>query len=202
MWSGDGGPIWSDGPLWFDAPMVTVLFLGHGVALLGRGSWFWSWFWVIDGRGSCCWVTDGPIAGGSSWWWWILFLGHSCSLVFSRRSMIWSDWDWFWFWFFLLLLIRCGCGRCGCGGCGGWILMLIWFDCYWFLFGPTVDVYVDGVDVDGVGVLGGCEGFFFFFPLLLFVIMVDLAGGWRRQLWVDVMVVVGVGGCGGWRWWE
>ena len=31
------GPIWSDGPLWSDALMVTMLFLGHGVVLLGRG---------------------------------------------------------------------------------------------------------------------------------------------------------------------
>ena len=32
----------------------------------------------------------------------------------------------------------------GCGGCGGWMLMLIRSDCYFF-FGSTVDVDVVGV---------------------------------------------------------
>ena len=68
------------------------------------------------------------------------------------------------------------------------MLMLIWSNCCLFLFGPTVDV-----DVDGVGVVGGCEGFFFFF-------FCDCGGsGW----WLVVAIVGGCGGCGmsGWMWW-
>ena len=48
----------------------------------------------------------------------------------------------------------------------------------------------------------GCGGLFVclfvFFPLLLFVVAVDLAGGW----WQVVAMVGGCGGCGmdGWMW--
>ena len=36
-------------------------------------------------------------------------------------------------------------------------------------------------------VVGGCGGVFFFFPLLLFVVAVDLASGQWRRWWVDVV---------------
>jgi len=36
FWSNDGGPMVM-GLMWFDGPMVTMLFLGHSVVLLGRG---------------------------------------------------------------------------------------------------------------------------------------------------------------------
>ena len=72
-------------------------------------------------------------------------------------------------------------------------LVVIWSDCHWFFFFLSPTVYVD-VEVF----------LFFFFPLLLLWLRLIwlVASGWWQRWWVDVVVVVWVGGCDGRRCWE